>query len=340
MTLRFGLVGAGAIGTAYRDVFAGVEGARLVAIADCRPRAADVLADLLGAASYPSARAMLDGEGLDAVVVCTPPATHAEVALQAIGRGVHVLCEKPLSIDTASAARMLDGAARAGVECAMATKFRFVDDVVRARALVESGILGELIQVENVFTGRVDMRRRWYSDPAVSGGGVLIDNGTHSVDLVRYFLGPIVEVLAVEGPRAEHLAVEDNGRMLLRAESEVLASVELSWSYQRPTDSYLDVYGTQGTLRVGWQASRYRQVGSEEWVDLGTGYDKITCMRGQVEAFCAAVRGERPLAVTADDALASVRVIEAAYASLGSGTWAGVATGSGAAGADAGEQVA
>src|SRR4029079_17961867 len=91
------------------------------------------------------------------------------------------------------------------------------DDIVRAQQLVAAGALGELIQLENRFASRVDMRPRWNSDPAVSGGGVLIDNGTHSVDIARSFLGPIHEVLVVEGPKVQELEVEDRAQGLLRA---------------------------------------------------------------------------------------------------------------------------
>ena len=157
---------------------------------------------------------------------------------------------------------MVAAAERAGVVFTMAAKFRFVDDVIRARQIVGSGILGELIVLENAFASRVDMSRRWNADPAIAGGGVLIDNGTHSVDIVRYFLGPIAEVMAVEGKRVQHLAVEDTASMLLRTPDGVLGTVDLSWSVDRVTDTYLTLYGSEGTISVGWNGARYRQASS------------------------------------------------------------------------------
>jgi predicted dehydrogenase len=337
--LKVGLVGAGGIAQSYVRVFEGIRGARITAVADVRPRAADAIAAAVRGTAYPSHRALLEEAAVDAVLVCTPPATHPEIVLQAIERGLHVLCEKPLAIDVHSATEMLAASDRAGVVFTMAAKFRFVDDVIRAHQIVRSGILGELIVLENSFASRVDMTRRWNADPAISGGGVLIDNGTHSVDIVRYFLGPIAEVMAVEGKRVQHLPVEDTASMLLRTPDGALGTIDLSWSVDRVTDTYLTVYGSQGTISVGWNGARYRQASSPEWVEFGSGYDKINCMRAQVENFCAAIREEEPLAITAGDAIASVAVIEAAYASLDRSDWISVR---GLPGTDAaaGEQVA
>ena len=322
--LKVGLLGAGGIAQAYVKVFDRVEGARIAAVADVRSRAAHALAEQVRGIAYPSHRALLEESDVDAVLVCTPPSTHPEIVLAAIARGKHVLCEKPLAIDATNARAMVAAAEEAGVVFTMAAKFRFVDDVIRARQIVGSGILGELIILENVFASRVDMARRWNADPAVAGGGVIIDNGTHSVDIVRYFLGPISEVMAVEAKRVQQLAVEDTASLTLRTPEGIVGTVDLSWSLDKANDTYLTLYGSQGTITIGWGGARYRQASSPEWVEFGAGYDKMACMGANVENFCAAIRGEETLAVTAEDAIASVAVIEAAYASLGRSDWIAV----------------
>ena len=165
------------------------------------------------------------------------------------------------------------------------------------------------------------MSARWNAVPRLSGGGVMIDNGTHSVDLVRYFLGPIAEVSAVEGKSVQRLPVEDTVRMFIRSADGVMANVDLSWSLNKELPSYIDIYGSHGTVRVGWKESRYRQVSGRDWVVFGKGYDKVRAFRSQIGNFARAIRGEEQLRITADDALASVEVIEAAYQSLRQQHW-------------------
>jgi predicted dehydrogenase len=165
------------------------------------------------------------------------------------------------------------------------------------------------------------MSDRWNSNPAVSGGGVLIDNGTHSVDIIRYFLGPITEVLAVEGKRVQTLAVEDTVQMFVRATTGARGTIDLSWSLDKARDSYIEIYGSNGTVRVGWKESKFRQVTSPDWVVFGSGYDKVGAMRAQVVNFCRAIQKREPLLITADDAIASVAAIERAYQSLESSRW-------------------
>jgi len=324
--LRFGLVGAGRIAEAYAQAFEGAEGVRVAAIADVRPEAARSLASRLGCPAFRSFEAMAAARGLDAVVVCTPPATHSEISRHFLRRRVHVLCEKPLSIDLRSARLMAHEARRAGAILTLASKFRHVEDVIHARRLVESGAIGELTLVENSFTARTDMSARWNSVPAVSGGGVLIDNGTHSVDLMRFFLGPLADVQIVEGPRTQRLAVEETVRLFVRNLDGVLGSIELSWSLGKEAESYLTLYGTEGVLTVGWKESRYRRLPDPEWTSFGTGYDKVRAFRSQIESFARAIRGEDTLRIGIEDALASVEVIEAAYRALQASRWTSVAT--------------
>ena len=323
--INFGLIGAGGIAQAYIQAFATCTNAQLVGVADIRVDAAKALAAKIGCQSYDSHQAMAENEDLDAVIICTPPATHPEISLYFINRQVHVLCEKPLSIDSKSATTMLDAAKNAGVKLTMASKFRYVEDVIKARNIVNSGILGEIVLFENAFTSRVDMTSRWNANPKISGGGVLIDNGTHSVDIMRYFLGPLAEVQVVEGKRIQGLPVEDTVRIFVKSQGGVMGNIDLSWSINKELDYYIRIYGSNGTISIGWKESKYRQSSSSDWIVFGKGYDKVQAFRSQIENFAKAIRGEETLLITPEDALASVEVIEAAYAALRQSHWTAVA---------------
>jgi predicted dehydrogenase len=322
--LRFGFVGAGAIAQAYAQAFATSNECEFVAVTDTALEAARTMSDAYGCKSYPSLQAMIESAKIDAAVVCTPPAAHRDICVDLLQRKIPVLCEKPLSTDAKNARVIIDAARRSGVKFTMASKFRYVEDVAKAKAIVTAGLLGEIILFENAFTSRVDMSNRWNSNADVSGGGVLIDNGTHSVDLVRYFLGPIADVQVVEGKRSQGLAVEETVRIFVRSVAGVLGSIDLSWSINKEQESYINIYGTHGTLWIGWKESRYRQSGAREWVVFGKGYNKVQAFRSNIDNFARAIRGEEALLIDADDALASVEVIEAAYADLRRSHWIAV----------------
>jgi predicted dehydrogenase len=319
--MRFGLIGTGGIAQTWVQAFEQSTTARLVAVADVRPEAAKATAERIGGPAFDSYLALSKEAAVDAVVIATPPSTHPEIAVHFLEKKVHVLCEKPFCIDGASARRMVEASRKSGATLTMASKFRYVEDCVKARSIVASGILGDVVLFENSFTAYVDMTKRWNSDPKLSGGGVLIDNGTHSIDIMRYFLGPITEVQVVEGKRIQGLPVEDTVHVFARSAGGAMGSIDLSWSINKELDRYISIHGSKGTIVVGWKESKYRPSSSRDWVVFGKGYDKFQAFRSQIDNFTGSIHGRESLLITHEDALASVEVIEAAHRSLGQNAW-------------------
>jgi len=317
--LRCAIVGCGAIAGAYHTALLRVPGMRLVAVVDPDPTARKHFA----AADDTLARCgSIDFlPDVDAALVLTPPNTHEPLSMALLQSGVHVLCEKPLATTVPAAERMLAAAHQHDRRLMMGSKFRYTPDVTAARALLDQGACGDVVIYENVFCSHVDMAGRWNADPAISGGGVLIDNGCHSVDLARYLLGPLAQVQAQFGRRVQPVPVEDTARMLFRSESGALGSIDLSWSVHKQTDAYVRLIGTAGTLEIGWRASRWKPDRGGDWRMFGEGYDKRTALHAQLVNFARVVRGEAAPVIDDGDALASVVVIDCAYRAAAEERW-------------------
>jgi len=323
--LNFGLIGCGRISKDYLKAMESIPECRLKCVSDVCQEATQQVAEQYKCKIYHEYQKILDGNHIDAVIICTPPNTHAEIAKFFIKNNIHVLCEKPFALNSGDAAAMMRLSERNRCLLMMASKFRYVDDVIKAKGIIDSGILGEIILFENVFCSKVDMNDRWNSNKEIAGGGVLVDNGSHSVDIARYLLGPIVKVQAEEGKRVQKLQVEDTSRLYFRTQSDIMGITDLSWSIHKEQDSYIDLYGTEGVLSVGWKYSKYRQSEKLDWIHFGNGYDKISAFKRQIENFIGSIKGREIPLINAVDGLESVRVIEAAYKSMSMNKWVEVA---------------
>lgn len=319
--LRIALIGAGAISQTHALAFKRTSLAKLVAVCDINLQAAQSLAAGFDATAFATLDELLDHAAIDAAIVCTPPVSHPEICIELLQRGIHVLCEKPVAVSLEQAKAMFAAAQRSGTKLTMASKFRHVDDVQAAKSLVDSGTIGEVVLMENMFTANVDMRHRWNSNPEISGGGVLIDNGTHSVDIMRYLLGPLSELRVIEGKRLQSPAVEDTVKIFVRSTTGVLGDIDLSWSINKEQPSYINLYGSEGTVMVGWKVSKYRRTQDSDWTVFGHGYDKIQAFADQLDNFVLGIHDLVDFVVHADDALASVAVIETAYDALRDTNW-------------------
>ena len=319
--LKFALIGTGGIAQTYAQAFQTSDCCKLVAVADVNEDSAKAFAEPFGAKAFSDYKTLAENSEIDAVIISTPPDSHPEIAMFFMRKGVNVLCEKPLCLSVAEARAMIETAEKSEVVFTMATKFRYCEDVVKAKAILASGVLGEVVQFENAFTAKVDMSKRWNSQREISGGGVLMDNGTHSVDIIRYFLGAITDVLALETSGTQNLSVDENVKLLAKTENGIAASVDLTWGINKELPHFISVYGTNGTLHIGWRESKYKLNSSPDWTVFGKGYDKVQAFRSKLENFRNAILDGEELLTKPEDALASVEVIEAAYKSLNQNLW-------------------
>lgn len=325
--LRFAIVGCGAIADAHAAAIGAVEGVTLIAATDPLEASRIRAGEAWSCPAFADPRQMLREIEIDAACVCAPPARHRELVETLIDAGVHVLCEKPLAVTTTAAAALAERALAAGRVLMTSSKFRFVEDLDEVRRRIAVGEIGQPILCEVTFCARIPAGGDWKVRPVVSGGGVVMDNGSHVYDVVAASLAePIVEVAAVFGPRTLSDEVEDTAEILFRTVGGVLGRVALSWSYFTRDLDYLMIQGTEGGMRVAWDGGRVRRHGQVEWTPFGAvavrsapgGYNKTRAFRRQIEAFIARIRGSH-LEGAAAEGIRAIAFIEAVYRAERSG---------------------
>ncbi len=319
---RVGIVGFGRIADTHLEAWQANAGVKVTSVVDDSPLARE-RARSLGLTAHATVNEFLKSERVDAVSICSPPAFHYTQAIAIMNAGVPVLCEKPLAIDLASAQELIDGAAQADVVFQLATKFRHVPDIRKARDLIRHGIIGDPLTFHVEFSGMTDMSNRWNSNSKLSGGGVLIDNGCHAVDTVRFLLSGIVKIQGVPIRPVQHLPVEDSAMMLATTECGATGKITLSWSMKSWSDTYISIQGTRGMIQIGWKKS-YLHVDAEAPVEIGNGYSKLAAHKRMMGMFKELVEGSEERWISNEDALASSTVIEAAYRSMQTSRWARV----------------
>lgn len=318
-TLRVAVVGTGGIGKTHLGAWKSVADARVVAVVDTDADRAKAVGEELGVPAFERLGEMLANVKPDAVDVCTPPSAHRVPVVQALAAGSHVVCEKPLAQNPVEA-REIANAVTVSLPLVM-TAFchRFHPPVARLKELIVAGELGEVRMFRNRFAGPfAGVENTWFANPAVSGGGCLMDTSVHSVDLFRFLVG---EVATAKGSGTSVIGAlegvaEDTAAMLLQAESGAVGVIEASWAVQGGVN-VVEVYGTKGVAFVhywdGFQ-SRYKTESMADFAPLPEDGDRFV---GELAHFTEAALGRAPLTVTAHDGLRAVEVIYEAYASAG-----------------------
>jgi predicted dehydrogenase len=321
-----GIVGCGLIGHKRAKTLG--QGGRLVACADLDVDRVENLARINGAKGYRDWRELVWSPTVDVVIVATLHDSLAEITRTAAEAGKHVLVEKPAARNAAELVPVIEAAAKHGVKVHVGFNHRYHRSLRKAKEIVDSGVLGDLMFVRARYGhgARVGYDKEWRADPARSGGGELIDQGPHLIDLSRWFLGEMTEVQGFAHTYFWDMPVDDNGFMLLKTARKQAAFLHASCTEWKNIFS-MEIYGKLGKLDLSGLGGSY-------------GLEKITWYRMlpemgppettaweypmaddswavEVAEFFEDIRLNREPSVGLSDAQAALRIVESIYRESG-----------------------
>jgi predicted dehydrogenase len=255
--LRFGIIGCGRIAPRHAQSFQQVAASKLVGVADVVPSRADHLAHEYGAAAHYDYHALLDRADIDAVSVCVPSGLHAQVAMDAMHAGKHVLVEKPIAITLADADRMIETSQRTGRTMGVVLQNRYNHPMQALRQAINEGKLGRL-HLGNACV-------RWYRPQSyyedgwhgtwAMDGGALMNQSIHHIDALQWLMGPVQSVNAYTATLAHKMEAEDVGVAIVRFANGALATIEgstLTWPQN--LEGSVAVFGEHGSVKIGGTA--------------------------------------------------------------------------------------
>lgn len=313
--LRVGIIGAGTAGGRHAAALARLGDARTTAVADPDAVRGGALAAQFGARHFPEAG---DGfwQAVDAVCVCPPHDRLATAALAAIERGKATLLEKPMALTLADADAIIAAASRSAVPLMVGFVHRFRAEVQAARRAVLDGLVGSpAFAVEHLISGG-GPTPGWIWRRDVAGGGVLLYNGVHGIDRLRWLLGREVTSVFARATATRATEVEDVLVATLGFGDVSASFVQHIGPYPLPAGWRSELYGTGGALLISPDGSLVQATADRTTVLRPERDDRFLF---QAREFVAAVRHQRPPAVTGEDGRAALAVALALYESAATG---------------------
>ena len=324
--MNVGIIGCGLIGKKRADSFG--KSATLVACADKDLERARGLANRFGARASADWESVVSAKDVDIVVIATPHDSLAQITMAAVKAGKHVLVEKPAARSANELEPVVLEAERLGALVRVGFNHRYHRAFRKARELVDSGVLGELMFLRARYGhgGRVGYEKEWRADVKLSGGGELIDQGVHLIDLSRWFLGDFVKIDGTAQTCFWDMPVDDNAFMMLRTAKKQVAWLHASATEWKNTFS-MEIYGRVGKLHIEGLGGSY---GTERltWYRMlpEMGPPETTAFEypmaddswsAELAVFLEDIRLKRSPSPNLRDALAALRVVQHLYEESG-----------------------
>ena len=341
------LVGCGKVGDTHAQALASLPESRLVAVCDPSLARAEAIAGRYGCKAYSDVEEMLAGGEIQMVSVCTPHWTHVDVVRSCAQAGVHTLVEKPMAVDLPGCDAMIAAAAEHHVKLGVVSQRRLYEPVQRVKQAIEGGIIGRPVLGELTVLGWRD-EAYYRSDPwrgrwSTEGGGVMLTQTTHQIDLFQWFMGPIEELSGYWGNlNHPYIEVDDTAIAVVRFRGGGLGVITLSNSQKPGLYAKIHIHGENGAS-VGVQTDGgspfisgvtaeveppindlWTVPGEEDMLAVWQAADRALCEklnpmthyhRLQIEDFLCSIREDRPPMVDGHEGRKLVEIFTAVYRS-------------------------
>ena len=258
MVLKIGIIGCGIIGAKRATLINTSKESKVIAVADIDINKAKSLASQLNCEYFDDWKKIVTMKEIDAVVISTTNNYLAKISYQAALNGKHIFCEKPLGKNLDEVRVAVEEAIKQKVVFKTGFTLRFHPGMQKIKSIVNKGLIGKILFMRCRYgiTGRPGYEKEWRAIPDISGGGELIDQGIHVLDLFRWFLGEFSTVYGSIGTLYWNSSVEDNAFAILTSKSNQMASLHVSWTQWNNLFSF-EIFGSKGYVMMDGLGGAY-----------------------------------------------------------------------------------
>ena len=323
---HFGILGCGMIANIHAQAIQEIPNATLIGVADNRVENAERFAKQYGVRPYDSYEQMLSDPTLDVICICTPSGFHAQNAMEALKHGKHVVLEKPMALSTESADEIIATCEKTGKLLTVISQLRFSDDILKVKKLLTENAFGKItlcsLYMKYYRSQEYYSSSPWKGTKKFDGGGALMNQGIHGVDLLEYIVGPVKEVQGKARTLSHAIEVEDTAVAMLEFKNGALGVIEASSCAYPGFERRLEIHGDRGYVllknnKIEKMMVNETEVHSEPIKESGTANDptKVGSYMHmlQIKNLIAAIRGEEKLLVDCHEGRKAIRIIEEIY---------------------------
>jgi UDP-N-acetyl-2-amino-2-deoxyglucuronate dehydrogenase len=271
--LRFGIVGYGVIGELHARVIKSLPDAQLVAVADIVPEKIQKLAQEYPVTLYSDTREMYAKEQLDIVNICTPSGMHGEHAIEAMRAGCHVIVEKPMEITLAAIKKMLEVQQETGRKLAVISQHRFDSATQQVRKLVDEQAFGRLVLGNAIIPWWRSQKYydsgAWRGTWELDGGGVLMNQSIHSIDLLQWLMGRVKRIYAYTDTLVHRMETEDVAVAVLRFANGAIGTIAATTGAYPGVGTRIEIYGDKGSAVIDSDKLGYLHLARDDSEEVG-----------------------------------------------------------------------